>query len=294
MRKPILIFVLMFFAFSIANAKIRVVTTLSDLADLTKQVGGDKVDVDYIVRGTQNPHFIEVKPSYMLKLRNADIFVMIGMELELWAQQIIDGSRNSNLLVLDCSKGIQKIEIPVRLDASQGDVHRYGNPHYWLDPENAKVILQEILNILAQVSPSDHDYFKSNMDNYIKKLDAKITEWKKIMAPLKGAKFVAYHSSWSYFANRFGLVVAGFVEPKPGIPPTPSHTVELIQLVKEANIRVVVLEPFYDDSAPNQIARMTNATVLRLPTSVGGVDGVEDYLSLIDYDVKTLASALKG
>jgi zinc/manganese transport system substrate-binding protein len=275
------------------HATVRVVTTLSDLADFTQQVGGDRVKVDYIVRGNQNPHFVEVKPSYMMKLKSADVFLMIGMELEMWAPQIIDGSRNNSLEAIDLSKPIQKLEVPGKVDASQGDVHRFGNPHYWLDPRNIRIIVGEIVEVLGRSSPADEQYFRSNAETYLKKLDAKIVEWESTMKPLRGSKIVTFHKSWSYFANWLGLDVAGEVEPKPGIPPSPSHTAELIQLVRTGHIKAIIVEPFYDTSASEQIARSTNARVLQLATSVGGVGAAKDYVSMMDYNISTLARAVQ-
>lgn len=277
------------------SAKIKVVTSTPDLADFAGVVGGDKVDVSFIVRGTQNPHYIEVKPSYMMKLKSADIFIIIGLQLEIWYQQIVDGSRNAKLLIIDCSKNIEKLEVPTfKVDASYGDVHPFGNPHYWLDPENVIIILQEILAGFASISPSDLDYFKVNMDNYLKKLETKMGEWKKLSEPFNGRQFVTYHTSFSYFVNRFGFSVAGYVEPKPGIPPTPSHTIELITLMRNAGIKVIGLEPFYDDSVPKKIAESTGAQLVTLPTSVGGVPDARDYISLIDYNIRTLINAFSG
>jgi zinc/manganese transport system substrate-binding protein len=284
---------LVFACLTHAHATVRVVTTLSDLADFTQQVGGDRVKVDYIVRGNQNPHFVEVKPSYMMKLKSADVFLMIGMELEMWAPQIIDGSRNNSLDAVDLSKPIQKLEVPGKVDASQGDVHRFGNPHYWLDPRNIRTIVGEIVEALGRSSPADEQYFRSNAETYLKKLDAKIIEWESTMKPLRGSKIVTFHKSWSYFANWLGLDVAGEVEPKPGIPPSPSHTAELIQLVRAGNIKVIIVEPFYDTSASEQIARSTNARVLQLATSVGGVGAAKDYVSMMDYNISTLARAVQ-
>ena len=172
----------------IAQGTIKVVTSLPDLADFTRQVGGDRVTVDNIVRGDQNPHFVEVKPSYMMKLKAADLFFMIGMDLEMWAPQIIDGSRNAKLEVVDLSKRIDKLEIPAKLDASQGDVHRYGNPHYWLDPRNIRIIVEDIVAALARVSPGDEQFFRANGEAYLKKLDGKIAQWSATMKPFAGAK----------------------------------------------------------------------------------------------------------
>jgi zinc/manganese transport system substrate-binding protein len=285
-------FIVALFPFG-ANATIKVVTSLPDLADLAQQVGGDKIKVDYIVRGNQNPHFVEVKPSYMLKLKSADVFLTIGMELELWSQQIVDGSRNAKLDVVDLSKAIAKLDVPAKVDASQGDVHRFGNPHYWLDPRNVKTILDEIVAALAKVSPEDEQFFKSNAEKYLKQLDTKIAQWEATMKPFKGSKIVTFHKSWPYFAHWLGLNVVDQVEPKPGIQPSPSHTAELIQKIRSGNIKAIIVEPFYDMSAPEQIARASNAKVLRLATSVGGVDEAKDYVSMMEYNVATLAAALK-
>ncbi len=277
---------------SLASGPVRVVTSLPDLADITQQIGGDRVKVDFIVRGDQNPHFVEVKPSYMMKLKSADEFFLIGMDLEMWAPQIIDGSRNTALDVVDLSKNIEKLEVPAKVDASQGDVHRFGNPHYWLDPRNIHPIADEIVAALARVAPGDEQYFRSNAAAYLKRLDDKIAEWEKTMKPYAGNKIITFHKSWTYFARWLGLTVADQVEPKPGIAPSPSHTAELIQLVRQGNIKAIVVEPFYDMGASEQIARSTNAKVIRLTTSVGGVDEAKDYISMMDYNVKTLAATL--
>jgi zinc/manganese transport system substrate-binding protein len=278
---------------TIAHASVRVVTTLPELADFTRQIGGDRVKVDFIVRGDQNPHFVEVKPSYMMKLKSADLLLMIGMELEMWAPQLIDGSRNTTLTVVDLSKGVEKLEIPARVDASQGDVHPFGNPHYWLDPRNVRIMVGEIVVALARTSPGDEQFFRSNAEAYLKKLDGKIAEWEEVMKPFRGNKIITFHKSWSYFANWLGLTVAEQVEPKPGIAPSPSHTVELISLVRQGKIRAIVVEPFYDPSAAEQIAKSTDAKVLRLVTSVGGVDEATEYISMMGYNITTLAAAMR-
>ncbi|MER3522792.1 MAG: hypothetical protein C4326_01655 [Ignavibacteria bacterium] len=291
--KRMVVFVLLAFLADISPAAVRVVTTLSDLADFTRKVGGEKVSVEFIVRGNQNPHYVDVKPSYMLKLKSADVFFMIGMELELWAQQLIDGSRNDRLRVVDLSKSINKLEVPTRVDASQGDVHRYGNPHYWLDPRNVRIIVQEIVAALATVSPADEPTFRANAERYLQTLDAKIAQWEVEMKPYRGSKIITFHRSWSYFAAWLGLDVVDYVEPKPGIPPSPSHTAELIRKVREGGIKAIVVERFYDTSAPEQIARATDVKILRLATSVGGVDAATDYIALMDYNIAMLSAALK-
>ncbi len=179
------------------------------------------------------------------------------------------------------------------MDASQGDVHPFGNPHYWLDPRNVRTIVEEIVAALARTSPGDEQFFRANAEAYQKKLDGKITGWEEVMKPFRGSKIITFHKSWSYFANWLGLAVAEQVEPKPGIAPSPSHTVELISLVRQGKIRAIVVEPFYDSSAAEQIAKSTEAKVLRLVTSVGGVDEATDYISMMEYNIKTLAAALR-
>jgi zinc/manganese transport system substrate-binding protein len=293
MKHAFLAFLAMVALAATAHATIRVVTSLPDLADFAQQIGGDKVKVDFIVKGDQNPHFVEVKPSYMMKLKSADIFFTIGMELELWAPQLVDGSRNTNLDVVDLSRGIQRLEVPGVVNASLGDVHRYGNPHYWLDPRNVRIIAGEMIEALVKVSPGDEAFFRSNADAYLKKLDGKIAQWQAEMKPFAGSKIITFHKSWSYFANWLGLQIVAQVEPMPGIAPTPSHTVELIQLCRQGDIKAIIVEPFYDMSAPEQIAHSTGVKVLELPTSVGGVDQAKDYISLMDYNVSTLAAVLK-
>jgi zinc/manganese transport system substrate-binding protein len=276
-----------------ADAAIKVVTSLPDLADLARQIGGEKVVVESIVRGDQNPHVIEVKPSYMMRLKSADLFLMIGMDLELWAPQIIDGSRNSALEVIDLSRRIGKLEIPASLSASEGDVHRYGNPHYWLDPRNIRVMVEDIVAALSRKSPADQQLFQTNGETYLKKLQTRIRHWEEVMKPFAGSTIITFHKSWTYFAAWLGLTVADQVEPKPGIAPSPSHTAKLISLVRQSGIRVIVVEPFYDASAAEQIARTTQAKVLRLPTSCGATEGVTGYMELMDYTIATLAGALK-
>ncbi len=288
-----LLILLMGGGLSEARATVRIVTTLSDLADFARQIGGDKIKVDYIVRGDQNPHFVEVKPSYMMKLKSADLFFMVGMELEMWAPQIVDGSRNSTLEVVDLSREIQKLDVPSRVDASMGDVHRFGNPHYWLDPRNIRTILAEMVAAMVRIAPDDEQYFRANADAYVKRLEPKIAKWERTMKPFAGTKIITFHKSWTYFANWLGITVADQVEPKPGIAPSPSHTADLIRLIREANIKVIIVEPFYDTSAPDQLARSTGAKVMRMATSVGGADQATDYIALMDYNINVLATALR-
>jgi zinc/manganese transport system substrate-binding protein len=290
MLKKIILILSLFITYTAAQTK--VVTTTTVIYDLVKNIGGEKVEVDYISRGDQDVHFLEILPSYMLKLRNADIFFLIGLHLEMWAPQLIDGSRNSSLRIVYLSDVISPKEVPTtKVDASQGDVHPFGNPHYWLDPYNAKLMAEKIYNELSGLSPENDSYFKENLENYIVKLDNKIYEWESKISRLKQKEIIFFHSSWIYFTDRFGLKIAGYVEPKPGIPPTPSHNAEIIRMVKERNIKLIVTDVFYSDNAPNQIANATGATVLKIPTQVYGTKNVTSYIEMIDNIVNQITTS---
>jgi zinc/manganese transport system substrate-binding protein len=298
--KKLCLFLLIFLLISVgveslsAKDMIRVITTLPDLASLATAVGGDRVQVEALVKGTQDPHSIEVLPSYMVKLRKADIFLIIGMDLDVWAYPLRDGSRNAKLLTVDCSKNIEKLEVPsYKVDPSYGDIHLYGNPHYWLDPANGKAIMATIVDALSQVSPEYHNEFEGNMQAYDRKLDEKMKEWEAEMSPYLDAPAIFYHNSWPYFVQRFGLRVVDFVEPKPGIPPSPSHITKLIQQVKEQGVKVIAMEPFYDDRVPKLISRETGAKVVTVAPSVGGNNTIQDYIGLFDFDVRVLTESLK-
>jgi zinc/manganese transport system substrate-binding protein len=288
-----LIFCLVFFSLFIqAEAKVKIVASLSDLASIAEFIGGDKVEVQGICQGTSNPHFVEVLPSYMMKVSKAQLYLKVGLGLDFWANPIIDGSRNGKLVVLDCSKGIEVLEKPTtKVDASMGDVHPEGNPHYWLDPANGLVIAQNIVSGLIKVDPDNASFYESQFVQFEQKLNQKQKEWSEKAQSLKGLKMVTYHESWPYFASRFGIEVVGFVEPKPGIEPTPSHTAQLIQQIKNQNIKIIGKEPYFSDRAPKAISRATGALVVDLPPSVGGAPEARDYFALFDYLLDALLNA---
>lgn len=271
-------------------AQVNIVATTSVIADLSEQIGGDKVNVDYICRGDQDPHFVEILPSYMLKIRKADLFIKIGLGLELWAQQLIDGSRKSNLQIIDLSTDINKKDVPAgKIDASRGDIHQYGNPHYWLDPENAKIMSKEILDALSGISPDNYEYFLSNYNKYISSLDKKIAEWKNKMISAENKPVIFFHASWIYFADRYGIKISGYVEPKPGIPPTPSHNAELFRIINKSGVKTIVMENYYSDSAPNQISARTGVKIIKVPVAVFGMEGIDSYIKMMDYIVNSIS-----
>ena len=290
----IIIFVLMiFFPRSFAKEKIRVVTTITVLEDFVKQVGGEYVEVESISRGNQDPHFIEILPSYMMMVKNADIFVMIGLELELWAQQIIDGSRNAKLKIIDCSKDIEKLEIPTfSIDARYGDIHRFGNPHYWLDPLNTEIIMNSIIDGLVDVSPEYLEYFISRKDTYLQFLNKKTEEWIKKTKPYKGTPVIFYHNQWPYFCKRFGFVAEDFIEPKPGIKSSASHIAKLIKEIKEKKIPLIITNPYYEDRNPKLLERSTGAKLIVLPSSIDPDMKINNYIELFDYIIDTLVKNL--
>jgi zinc/manganese transport system substrate-binding protein len=283
-----------------AQSKVNVVTATEDLASIAREVGGDHIVVDSIAKGYQDPHFVEAKPSFILKLQKADVLVVVGRELEIgWLPPLITQSRNSKIQVgavgyVDASLEAQILDVPNgNITRAMGDVHPLGNPHYWLDPENGKRIAKEIGDKLSELRPAERAFFTQRVADFDNRLDMAEKGWLAAMAPYKGTKVVSYHSSFSNFAYRFGLVIAGFVEPRPGIPPTPQHTLDLINEMKSQNIKIVMVEPYFDMKTPAAIGRETGAQVIVVPPSVGGVKEVTDYFKLFDYDVNLIANAIK-
>jgi len=275
--------------------KLKVITTLTDLASLTQEVGGDKVEVEALAKGYQDPHFVEPKPSFLLKLRNADLLVLVGLELEIgWLPPLITQSGNPRVQVgaagyLDASQFAEILEIPQGVvTRAMGDVHPLGNPHYWLDPENARRVAKGIAGKLGELDPADSAYFQERLQDFDKRLTAAEQKWDAEMAPYRGRKVVTYHNSFTNFAKHFHLEVIGYVEPRPGIPPTPSHTIELIGLMKRENCKLVLVEPYFDLKTPNSIGSATGAKVLVYLPSVGGEKQVTNYFELFDYDIELI------
>jgi zinc/manganese transport system substrate-binding protein len=284
-----------------AASKLKVVTATTDLAALAEEVGGDRIDFESIARGYQDPHFVEAKPSFLLKLRKADLLIVVGLQLEIgWLPPLITQSGNPKIQVgaagyLDASDFAEILEKPTGVvTRAMGDVHPLGNPHYWLDPENGRRIAQAIQAKLAEMRPADAAYFQQRFDDFSRRLTAAEKVWDEEMKPYHGRKVVSYHRSWPNFAKRFGLDVVGYVEPRPGIPPSPSHTLELMGLMRRENVKVIMVEPYFDLKTPNSIASQTGAQVLVMLPSVGGEKEVTDYFKLFDYDIALLTKAFKA
>jgi zinc/manganese transport system substrate-binding protein len=300
MKRALIALALTFLA-ATAQAKLNVVTATSDLASITNEVGGDRVTVTSIARGYQDPHFVEPKPSFLLQLKNADLLEVIGLDLEIgWLPPLIEQSRNSKILrggtgYLDLSRGVEILDRPTgEVNRSMGDVHPLGNPHYWLDPANAVRIAIQVEKKLEELQPADAAFFQQHLNAFKTKMNDADKRWRAALAPFKGAKVVTYHNSWPNFMRRYGLNVVAYVEPKPGVPPSPSHTFELMGLIKDQGVKVIAMEPYFDHKTPQSIADRTGAHLVVLYPSVGGAKtGTDDYFQLMDTNVDTLVKALK-
>ena len=282
-----------------AADKVRVVATIPDLKSLTEAVGGDLVDVESLTRGTQNFHEAEVRPSMMLKLRRAELLVENGAELDAWVDVAVQGANNAAIVRggrgrIEISRGIPLLEVPgTRVDRSMGDVHPLGNPHFSLDPGLAPMITQNILDGLVRVAPQHRVAFERNRAAFLARLDEQMARWVKAMEPVRGAKVVVYHPDFIYFLTRFGLVQLGVVEDRPGIPPSPQHLVNLIRQMKEEGVKAVLVEPWNDVKLANRGAEEAGAKAYVMAPAVGAVKGADNYLAAIDFNVATLAKALR-
>ncbi len=286
--------------FFVTNAKtIKVVTTTTDLKSITEMIGGDKVSVMSIAEGYQNPHFVDPKPSYIISLSNANMFVTVGLDLEIgWSPQLLTSSRNPKIQkgsagYVDASEGVGLLQVPSSINRGEGDIHIYGNPHYWLDPLNGKVIARNIANGLERLDPDNKSFYENNLQTFFSKINAKMQEWQAKMAPYKGTPLIAYHNEWVYFERRFGLHIVDFMEPKPGIPPSPSQLVKVIKEVKADNIKVIISSPYFTTSSSDVVSKQTGAKELTLATSTGGFPSIKNYFDLFDYDIDHLIAALK-
>ncbi len=282
-----------------AASKMNVMTSTEDLASLAREVGGDKVNAEAIAKGYQDPHFVEPKPSFLLKLQKADLLAVVGLQLEIgWLPPLQTQSRNAKIQVggtgyMDMSQYCQILEIPKgQVTRAMGDVHPLGNPHYWLDPENGRRIAKAFADRFSQMDTADASYFQQRYADFDKRLSTAEKGWEAKMAPFRGKKVITYHRSWPNFCERFGLQVVDYVEPRPGIPPTPSHTLEVINTMKSQGIHVILVEPYFDLRTPNSIAQQTGGEVAVLLPSVGGVKQVTDYFQLFDYDIDLLVKIL--
>jgi zinc/manganese transport system substrate-binding protein len=281
--------------------KFMVVTSTMDMAALAQEVGGDRIEVESIAKGYQDPHFVEAKPSFLLKLRQADLLIHVGLQLEIgWLPPLITQSGNPRIQMgapgnLDASQFAEILDIPQgTVTRAEGDVHPLGNPHYWLDPDNGRRIARGIANKFADLDPGNSAFFQQRFQDFDKRLSAAEQKWDAAMKPWRGQKVVTYHRSFPNFAKHFGLEVIEYVEPRPGIPPTPGHTIQVIQLMKRENCKVVLVEPYFDLKTPQSIGREAGAQVVVYLPSVGGEKQVTNYFELFDYDIGLLIKAFQA
>ena len=274
-------------------------TTIPDLKSLAEAVGGEFVDVDSLTRGTQNFHEAEVRPSMMLKLRRADVLIENGLDLDAWADVAVNGANNPNIVRgapgrVDISRGVPILEVPTtRVDRSMGDVHPLGNPHFSLDPGLAAIITQNIVDGLARVEPEYRAAFARNRDTFLARLEQEMGRWQKLMEPVRGAKVVVYHPDFVYFLTRFGLVQVATLEDRAGIPASPGHLVNVIKLMKAEAVKMILVEPWNDVKLANRVAEEAGAKAFVMATAVGAVKGADNYIAAIDFNVRTLAEALR-
>lgn len=283
-----------------ASADLRIVTTTTDLGYLARVIGGERVRVDTLCQGTQDPHFVQARPSYMVTLSRADLLLAVGLELEVgWLPALIQGARNPSINpgrpgYLEASSAIRPIDIPEGgADRSRGDVHPLGNPHFWLDPLNVKRMAHALSDRMAALEPANAKLFRNNERAFLERLDKKTKEWTDRMAPFKNSKIVSYHATFNYFHQRFGLRGIGYLEDRPGIPPSPAHLVQIMRRMREERVSVIFHESYYDRATSDMVGSRTSVKVLVLPTSIGGAKGIATYEQLIDHLVNQFVAAAK-
>jgi zinc/manganese transport system substrate-binding protein len=298
LKKLSLLIFSLFFLCTAVWAKLNIVATTSDLAAIAREIGSDRVQVESLTAGIQDPHFADPKPSLIVKLMKADLFIETGMELEIgWAPVLIQSSGNPRIQrnavgYLDASSAITPLEVPQNPTRAMGDVHPGGNPHYLTDPENGKLAANLIAEKLSELSPKDADFFRKNLADFEKRLNENMKQWSALLEPYAGTKFVSYHRDIVYFARRFKLIPSGEIEPKPGIPPTASHTAELIETMTSKKISMILTMPWFETRTPSSIARQTNAVVVTFASRPGAVPEAKDYISTVNYNVKSVFQVL--
>ena len=277
-----------------AHAKLIVVATTPDLGAIARAIGGDQIDLTTLAKPTEDPHFVDAKPSFIVKLNRADALIEGGAELEAgWLTPLLEGARNARLDAgkpgrIEAAEGVSLLEVPAALDRSQGDIHAAGNPHFLTDPLNAKVVAAHLARSFSELDASSAGAFQANLKKFDDQLEAKLAEWQKLLAPAQGRPLVTYHNYWIYFGRRFGFPMELFLEPKPGIPPTPAHLAEVITKMKAGNLKLVVVQPYQNRKTAETVATRTGAVVLDWPSFPGG-KGTEGYIEWIDFLVNSIA-----
>ena len=282
-----------------AQAKINVVATLPDFAAVARVVGGDYVDVTSLAKPTEDPHFVDARPSFVVKLREADVLIDGGAELEIgWLPPLLQNARNPKIELgqpgrVQASQGIRLMEVPAQLSRAAGDVHAAGNPHFMVDPIIAKAVAAHIASAFATVDPAHAADYQTNEKQFESTINSKLQEWGAKLLPYRGQSIVAYHDSWIYFAHRFGFKIDIFLEPKPGIPPSPSHLAEVIAEMKAQKIKAILVEPYQNRKIAEKVAQETGGKVVDFAQFPGALPDTDTYVKMIDALVNRLAAALK-
>jgi zinc/manganese transport system substrate-binding protein len=285
---------------STAHATLNVVATLADFGALAAEIGGDKVDVTVLAKATEDPHFVDARPSFVVKLRDADVLIEGGAELEMgWLPPLLQNARNEKIAIgapgrVVAAQGLRLMNVPTDVTRAAGDVHALGNPHYMIDPIIAKTVAEHIAHAFAACDAANAAVYKANAKTFEATIDAKLQEWGKTLLPFKGANVVAYHDSWPYLAHRFGLTIDTFLEPKPGIPPSPSHLAEVIEKMKAQNSKAIIVEPFHNRKIAEKVAASTGAKIIDAAQYPGALPNTDTYVGLIDALVARIAAALGG
>ena len=285
---------------STLHAKLNVVATLPDYGAVAAEIGGDKVEVTVMAKPTEDPHFVDARPSFVVKLKNADVLIEGGAELEIgWLPPLLQGARNAKIGTgapgrVVVSAGLHLMNVPANVTRAAGDVHALGNPHFMIDPIIAKVVAQNIANAYARVDAANAETYQANYKKFEATINAKLQEWGKVMLPFKGQSVVAYHDSWVYFAHRFGLNIEIFLEPKPGIPPSPSHLAEVIGKMKSEKVKAIIVEPHHNRKIAEKVATSTGAKIVDAAQFPGALPNTETYVALMDVVVSRMAAALGG
>ena len=299
MKKILLVLFAALFAGVSAEAKLNVVATLPDLGAVARQIGNDHVEVTVLAKPTEDPHFVDARPSFVVALRKADLLITGGAELEIgWLPPLLQNARNPKIEVgqpgrVQASQGVRLMEVPANLTRAAGDVHAMGNPHFMTDPIIAKAVARHIAQAFSTIDPSNVAAYQENEKQFEATVNAKLQEWGGAMLPFKGQHVVAYHDSWPYFAHRFGLNIDIFLEPKPGIPPSPSHLAEVIAQIKAQHIKAIIVEPYHDRKIAQKVAEATGAKVVEFAQYPGALPGTDSYVKLMDTLISRLAAALK-
>jgi len=299
MKRLLLILLVIFSCARAGEAKLNVVASLPDFAALGREIGGDKVSVTVMAKPTEDSHFVDARPSFVVQLRTADVLIEGGAELELgWLPPLLQNARNPKIEVgkpgrVVASQGVRMMGVPTTLTRAAGDVHALGNPHFMIDPIIAKAVAQHIAQAFAALDAPNAAYYDANYKKFEAAINAKLQEWGAALLPFKDRSVAAYHDSWVYFAHRFGFKIEIFLEPKPGIPPSPSHLADVIEQMKAAHVKAILVEPYHNRKIAEKVASSTGANVVDVAQFPGALPNSDSYVALIDALVSRIAAAMK-